>query len=147
MDDVPGDAREPAPSGIRHPTRHGVRVADARARRCPRMVAGVFNGAAMAENMVKWCQRITRGSVTSVVAGPQVMLKATFALDYSKTPHAVDYVNLEGSNARKRQAGIFELKGDELKVCMSVPGQPRPADFSSKPRDGRSYTAWRLVRK
>jgi len=111
------------------------------------MVSAVFNGAAMADDMVKWCKRITRGNVTAVMAGPQVMLKASFVLDDSKTPPAVDYVNLEGSNARKPQAGIFSLRGDELKICMAAPGNPRPADFASKPKDGRSYTTWRLIKK
>ena len=76
------------------------------------MVAAVFNGVALGQDMVKWCQRITRGDVTSVVAGPQVMLKARFTLDHSKKPPAVDYINLEGTNKGKSQAGIFELSGD-----------------------------------
>ena len=69
------------------------------------MVAAVFNGAVMAENMVKWCRRITRGNTTSVVAGPQTMLKATFTLDASREPQEIDYVNLEGANARKPAGG------------------------------------------
>jgi uncharacterized protein (TIGR03067 family) len=111
------------------------------------MVAGVFNGAVMAENMVKWCRRITRGNVTSVVAGPQLMLKARFTLDDSTKPHAIDYINLEGANAGKPQAGIVELNGEILSVCMSAPGNPRPREFVSKSGDGRSYTTWRLARQ
>lgn len=111
------------------------------------MVAAVFNGAAMAQNMVKWCQRITRGNVTSVVAGPQVMLKASFTLDDPRTPHAIDYVNLEGANAGKPQAGIVELDGEQLSICMAAPGKPRPTKFASTSGDGRSYTTWRLVKK
>jgi len=111
------------------------------------MVAGVFNGAAMAQNMVKWCSRITRGNVTSVVAGPQVMLKASFALDESRTPHAIDYLNLVGANAGKPQAGIVELNGEHLSICMSAPGKPRPREFASTSGDGRSYTTWRLAKK
>ena len=111
------------------------------------MLAGVFNGAALRQDMVDWCRRITRGNVTSVMAGPQTMLKATFTLDQSKNPAAIDYINLEGSNKGKRQAGIFELTGDTLKVCIAAPGRPRPADFTSKPSDGRSYTQWRLTKK
>jgi len=107
------------------------------------MVAGVLNGAALGQDLVKWCQRITRGDVTSVVAGPQVMLKARFTLDYSKKPSAIDYVNLEGTNKGKPQAGIFELSGETLSICMAAPGRPRPGHFSSKAGDGRSYTAWR----
>lgn len=110
------------------------------------MVSAVFNGAAMADDMVKWCKRITHGNVTSVVAGPQVMLKASFVLDHSKTPSAVDYMNLEGTHARKPQAGIFSLSGDALKICMAAPGKPRPADFASTPKDGRSFTTWRLIK-
>jgi len=49
-------------------------------------------GTVLGQDLVKWCQRITRGDVTSVVAGPQVMLKARFTLDHSKKPSAIDYV-------------------------------------------------------
>ena len=111
------------------------------------MVSAVLDGAVMNQAMVKWCRRITRGNVTRVIAGPQVFVNARFTLDNSKKPHAIDYVNLEGASKGESQAGIFELIGDSLKICMSAPGQPRPADFSSKPGDGRSYTTWRLVKK
>jgi uncharacterized protein (TIGR03067 family) len=111
------------------------------------MIAAVLNGAPMSQDMVKWCQRITRGDVTSVVAGPQVMLRARFTLDRAKKPPAIDYVNLAGTNKGQSQAGIFELSGDTLSICMAAPGRPRPAGFSSKAGDGRSYTTWRLTRK
>ena len=111
------------------------------------MVSAVFNGVAMDQSMVKWCRRITRGNVTRVVAGPQVFLNASFTLDDSKQPHTIDYINLDGATKGKSQAGIFELNHHELKICISAPGQPRPADFSSKPGDERSYTTWRRVKK
>jgi uncharacterized protein (TIGR03067 family) len=96
--------------------------------------------------MVKFCKRITRGNVTTVVAGPQTMLKARFTLGTSQAD-AIDYVNLHGSNKGKPQHGIFERTGNELKICISPPGKPRPADFSSKPGDGRNYTVWRFEKK
>ena len=106
------------------------------------MVSAVFSGAPMSDDMVKWCTRITRGDTTTVLAGPQTMLKATFTLDASIEPHGIGYVNLEGSNKGKRQAGIFSLRDGTLSICMASPGKPRPADFASKPRDGRSFTTW-----
>jgi uncharacterized protein (TIGR03067 family) len=111
------------------------------------MISAVFNGQPLDPNMVKFCKRITRGNVTTVLAGPQTMLKARFTLDNSKHPNAINYVNLHGANKGKSQLGIFEHSGSELKICMSAPGQPRPADFSSKPGDGRNYTSWRLDKK
>jgi uncharacterized protein (TIGR03067 family) len=107
------------------------------------MVSGVMNGAVMGPDLVTWCRRITRGDITSVVAGPRIMLKARFTLDPSTTPHAIDYVNLEGANKGKPQAGICELKGGTLSICMAAPGKQRPGEFASKPKDGRSYTTWR----
>jgi uncharacterized protein (TIGR03067 family) len=109
------------------------------------MVAAVFSGAAMAEDMVKWCKRITRGDLTTVVAGPQVMLKARFSLEHARAPSAVNYVNLAGAQKGKAQLGIFELAGETLRVCMAAPGKSRPAEFSSQAGDGRSYTTWRRL--
>jgi uncharacterized protein (TIGR03067 family) len=108
------------------------------------MVSGVFSGAPMAEDMVKWCTRVTRGDITTVMAGSQVMLKARLSLDDSVRPSRVEYVNLAGSNKGKSQAGIAEVDGDTMRVCVSAPGKPRPSDFSSSRGDGRSLTVWKL---
>jgi uncharacterized protein (TIGR03067 family) len=110
------------------------------------MVSGVFNGVPLKEEMVKWCRRVTRGDITRVVAGPQVMLEARFAVDDSIHPHSIEYENLAGSNKGKKQLGICERRGDTLDVCMAAPGKPRPADFASVAGDGRSYTTWKFER-
>jgi uncharacterized protein (TIGR03067 family) len=109
------------------------------------MVSAVFDGKPMAANMAAWAKRITRGDLTMVVAGPQTMLKATFTIDESKRPSAIDYVNVEGPHKGNAQAGIFALDGDALQICMAPPGKPRPASFASKAGDGRSFTTWRRV--
>lgn len=109
------------------------------------MTAGVFNGAAMSADMLRWCKRITAGNVTTVVAGPQTMLKAAFTIDALASPHRIDYENLEGANARRKQAGIFRLDGDALEICMAAPGKSRPSEFASTKGDGRSYTAWKKI--
>lgn len=108
------------------------------------LISGVFNGAPLAEDMIKWVKRTTRGNVTAVMAGPQTMLKATFTIDETKTPHAIDYMNIEGSSRGKPQAGIFDLRDDTLRISMAAPGKPRPDDFSWSAKDGRSITTWRL---
>jgi len=108
------------------------------------MLSAVFNGAAMDESMTKWCKRITNGNVTTVMAGPQVMLKASFTLNESKrTPRNIDYVNLAGASKGKAQSGIYDLREGTLRICMAAPGTDRPTEFESKPGDGRSLTLWR----
>ena len=107
------------------------------------MISGVLNGKPLDQSMVTWCKRVTRGDVTAVIAGPQTMLKARFTLDASRRPAAIDYINLEGANRGKAQAGIYELENGILKVCMAAPGGPRPTAFESVKGDGRSFTTWR----
>ena len=108
-----------------------------------RMVSAVFDGQPLADDMVKWCTRTTRGDNTVVMAGPQTMVNARFTLDRSNRPGAIDYVNLHGSAKGKTQLGIYELDGDRLSICMAPPGKPRPTAFESTARDGRSLTVWR----
>jgi len=109
------------------------------------MVAAVFNGKPMPDESVRWCRRTTRGDVTKVVAGPNVMLEARFTLDTAASPWSIDYVNLAGPVKGQSQLGIAELRGDSLQICMSPPGAPRPSEFASTAGDKRSYTTWRRL--
>jgi uncharacterized protein (TIGR03067 family) len=109
------------------------------------MVGAVFNGREMPESMMEWCRRTTRGDVTKIVAGTNLMLEARFTLDRTTDPWRIDYINTAGSNKGKAQAGIVQLNGDTLQICMAAPGDARPEDFTSVADDKRSYTVWRLV--
>jgi uncharacterized protein (TIGR03067 family) len=107
------------------------------------MLSGVMNGAAMDPATVQWVKRVTRGNQTSVIAGPQTMLKVEFTFDPSTSPPSIDYLNLHGSTKGKRQAGIYRFEGDVLTVCTAAPGAARPAEFTSGRGDGRSLTVWK----
>jgi len=106
------------------------------------MVSGVMDGAAMDASTVQWVKRVTRGNRTSVIAGPQTMLKVEFTFDPSTAPASIDYLNLHGPNKGKRQQGIYRLEGDVLTVCTGAPGGGRPAEFTSAKGDGHSLTVW-----
>lgn len=111
------------------------------------MVSAVMDGKPLADDMVKWCKRVTRGNVTQIFAGPQTMLDAEFTLDASATPRHIDYVNRSGKNKGKKQAGIYQIDDDTLRICTAAPGGKRPNGFSSSKGDGRSYTVWRRNRE
>jgi uncharacterized protein (TIGR03067 family) len=108
-----------------------------------RMLSGVMNGAAMDASAVQWVKRVTRGNQTTVLAGPQTMLKVEFSFDPSSAPQSIDYLNLAGAAKGKRQQGIYRFEGDVLTVCTAPPGAARPAEFTSVPGDGRTLTTWK----
>jgi uncharacterized protein (TIGR03067 family) len=106
------------------------------------MLSGVMNGVAMDASTVKWVKRVTRGNQTTIVAGPQTMLKVEFTFDPSTSPPSMDYLNLHGSTKGQSQRGIYRLDGDVLTVCVGAPGAARPAEFTSVTGDGRTLTSW-----
>jgi uncharacterized protein (TIGR03067 family) len=107
------------------------------------MISGVMDGKAMDAATVQWVKRVTRGNQTTVVAGPQTMLKVEFTFDSSTSPGSIDYLNLHGASKGKRQQGIYRFEGDVLMVCVAAPGAGRPNEFVSVPGDGRTLTAWK----
>jgi uncharacterized protein (TIGR03067 family) len=107
-----------------------------------RMPSGVMDGKAMSPADVRWVKRVTHGDQTTVLAGPQTMLKVTFSFDPAQSPRSIDYLNLAGANKGERQQGIYKLEDDVLTVCVAAPGAPRPREFESVAGDGRTLTAW-----
>ena len=53
-------------------------------------------------------------------------------LDPAKSPKAIDITGTKGPNKGKTFLAIYELKGDELKVCYDLSGKSRPTEFATK---------------
>jgi uncharacterized protein (TIGR03067 family) len=57
--------------------------------------------------------------------------KMTYTLDASKKPGTIDMTAVGGDRDGMKIKGIFEVKGDELKLCVSfLPDAERPKQFS-----------------
>jgi uncharacterized protein (TIGR03067 family) len=57
--------------------------------------------------------------------------KGTWKIDPSSKPKTMDITGTEGPNTGRTIPAIYELKGDQLKICYGLRGSPRPADFKS----------------
>jgi uncharacterized protein (TIGR03067 family) len=110
------------------------------------MLSGVLNGDPFDKSLMRVARRVvettSQGSETSVFFGPQLYAKARLKVDRSKSPATMDYYNTQGTNAGKIQRGIYELDGATLKLCLGAPEGDRPAEFASKPGDGRTFVVW-----
>ena len=59
--------------------------------------------------------------------------KGTIKVDATKTPKQMDAISTE----KELMSGIYELNGDNYKVCFAPVGKPRPNELTSNP--GSSY--------
>jgi len=107
------------------------------------MVSGSADGQPMPDDMRKLMKRVCNGDETAVTMNGQVFMKAKITINPSKKPSTIDYHVTEGLTKGKTQLGIYELTEDGFKSCFAKPGAERPADFTSKPGEGRTLSVWK----
>jgi uncharacterized protein (TIGR03067 family) len=73
-------------------------------------------------------------------------IKATFKADPAKKPKAFDMTPDDGPHKGEVIKAIYELKGDELRVCHGEPGQDRPTEFTGKDAD-KFLIVWKRAKK
>ncbi|HTG74127.1 MAG TPA: TIGR03067 domain-containing protein [Terriglobia bacterium] len=103
----------------------------------------IQNGQPMQTEFLPFGSRSFAGNETKVVFGGQIMLHAKMRIDESRSPIAVDYLDVGKSSTGQISLGIMDWTGDEVWVCMSAPGQPRAVDFSCEPASGRTLSVWK----
>ena len=78
-------------------------------------------------------QTITfEGDKWTVRRDGKVIQAGTHKFAPDKKPPQVDAVVTEGEDKGNTMLGIYELKGDTLRVCFDPNGKKRPTDFASK---------------
>ncbi|MFO0842696.1 MAG: TIGR03067 domain-containing protein [Gemmataceae bacterium] len=71
---------------------------------------------------------------------------ATYKLDETATPKAIDFTRTRGADKGKKRLGIYELKGDRLRFCVGPVGGERPKKFASEPGTGVWLEVWKRVK-
>jgi uncharacterized protein (TIGR03067 family) len=74
----------------------------------------------------------------------QLAYPMRYTLDARKSPAHIDLVYTDGSDKGKSVKGLYELKGDSLKLCVAQPGEERPKALATKP--GETFMLYNLVR-
>ena len=72
--------------------------------------------------------------------------EGTVKRDPSKSPKTMDISGKKGPNEGKTFLVIYELKGDELRVCYDLSGKSRPTEFATKPDTQLFLVTYRRVK-
>jgi uncharacterized protein (TIGR03067 family) len=73
---------------------------------------------------------ITKDKITAPLNGANEL---SYELGAETTPKTIDTVDLNGPHKGERRKGIYELKGDVLRLSMAGKDAPRPQRFATKP--------------
>ncbi|MDB5340822.1 MAG: hypothetical protein JWN70_6441 [Planctomycetaceae bacterium] len=73
--------------------------------------------------------------------------KGTLQLDPSKKPKWMDSTATTDAGKGSVSLGLYEISGDDYKVCFAPPGKPRPQEFVSKPGSGAILQIWKRAKK
>jgi uncharacterized protein (TIGR03067 family) len=90
------------------------------------------------------------GSACIVIAGSRfqslgmgAVYEGTVELNTRKKPKHFDLLFTEGPEAGNRSLGIYELTGDDWKLCLTVTGTTRPSQFATSPGSGHAFETLR----
>lgn len=69
---------------------------------------------------------------------PEATYEGVFTIDVEQSPHHIDIDFVEGPEAGNRCEGIFELNGDNFRLCLGLAGSQRPDKFATAPGSGHA---------
>lgn len=96
------------------------------------VVSAEFGGEKAPDDEVKKTKVVIKDNTFTIKVGEKVQL-AKFKLDPGKRPKTIDITHEKKGAEPNTLAGIYELKGDELRICFTKRrGGERPTKFVTK---------------
>ncbi|MFO0880601.1 MAG: TIGR03067 domain-containing protein [Gemmataceae bacterium] len=116
-------------------------------------MAGTWKSQLYVAEGTKWsaAQRETleltiRGTGNNTLRIGEQVLHGTYRLDEATSPRQIDITLTAGPDKGKKKLGIYELKGDVLRICVGPLGGERPKTFASTPGSGVWLEEWQRVK-
>ncbi len=105
--------------------------------------SAVVNGKPLPESTTQLLRLTLEGGRYRTQKGSEVLFDSTYRVDPSREPKEISMVGTEGELRGKEAQGIYQLKGDTLTICYTMPGKPRPATFESQVGAEAYLIVWR----
>jgi uncharacterized protein (TIGR03067 family) len=100
-----------------------------------RVVSLEIGGMKMPEQTLKDARLIIRGKEFTMKE-KIATYRGTLSIDAGKKPKTIDMKFTEGPEKGNTSYGIYELDGDNFKLCLTITGKNRPTEFAAKPKSG-----------
>jgi uncharacterized protein (TIGR03067 family) len=110
-----------------------------------KFVSIVANGTTVPSDQFEKAVVTITGNKRVLKDGDEVKSVATYKVDPTKTPKTIDISVSEGILKGKNMKGIYEFSGDTVTINVTLDGDERPTDFSSKADSGRLLQVFRRM--
>jgi uncharacterized protein (TIGR03067 family) len=108
-------------------------------------ISATVNGNPLPGDTVKLLRMTLAGDRYKTEKGSQVLFESTYRVDPAAVPPQIDIVGTEGDFKGKVAQGIYQLAGDTMTMCYTMPGKPRPTAFESVPGSEAYLMCWKRV--
>jgi uncharacterized protein (TIGR03067 family) len=105
-------------------------------------VSYTVDGMRLPEDDAQALFRTVKGDRYTISRFEKTIGTGTIKLDASKDPRQIDARSpLPGGKTRLLR-GIYEVRGDTLKLCFGAADKERPKGFTSTPGSGNTLSVW-----
>ncbi len=105
------------------------------------------DGMPVPEDEIKALRLTVQGNKRTLKVGDEVRAQSTFKLDASKSPKWIDVTLESGDMKGQTFHGIYEIDADTQKTCITLKGDERPKDFTSKEGSGHLLQIFKRIKK
>ena len=103
-----------------------------------RVISLEVDGMKIAEETIKDSRLVIKGKEFTMKE-KIATYRGTFTIDPSKKPKTIDIKFTAGPEKGNSSLGIYQLEGDDLKLCLTITAKDRPTEFAAKPKSGHGF--------
>jgi uncharacterized protein (TIGR03067 family) len=108
------------------------------------LVSGMRDGKKFTEEEVKKTKLYIKGETFRIPESSVATSEdGTINVDPSKKPKEMNAITGSGPDKGKTWQGIYQIAGDNYRVCFAPPGKDRPTGFSSKAGSEHLLQVWK----
>jgi RNA polymerase sigma-70 factor (ECF subfamily) len=101
-----------------------------------KIVTMEIDGNKTPDNAVPETRMILKNDTFGMVSLGATLYRGNYKIDVSRTPKTLDIEFTEGPEKGNTALAIYELDGDNWKICLTVGAKERPKDFATKASSG-----------
>lgn len=89
---------------------------------------------------------VVKGDKYTVYFGDQRITEGVLKLDPTRKPRTIDALAADGPAKGQAMPGIYELEGDDMRVCFGQPGKERPTAFATQAGTNQILLGYKRVK-